>query len=133
MVVVGAAVFAIAAVAIGREARRLGTELHLPTYRLEEAVQYVADRLPDEQQARLTHDDVRQLLLWHLDFLRQVQDELGTIDAEAAVVSDDPGFVAVATRAAEQLEDVELEDVQHVMGLQLDYLRELGAISEADE
>ena len=54
-------VVVIALVAVGREAFTLGTQPKQAHFDLEEAVEFVADRLPDEVTARLSFDDVRSL------------------------------------------------------------------------
>ena len=53
-------VFAIAAVIIGREARRLDSVAPRAVYELEQATQFVADNLPSETQARLTFAELRK-------------------------------------------------------------------------
>src|SRR5688500_2853041 len=63
-------VFAIAAVVVGREARRLDAEPPRPIFDPDEAVEWVANHLPFDVSAELSHDDVRRLLGWSLDFLR---------------------------------------------------------------
>ena len=47
-------VFVIAAVTVGREARRLDAVAPRAVYQLDQAVVFAADRLPAESQARLT-------------------------------------------------------------------------------
>ena len=63
-------VFAVAAVVIGREARRLGAEPPRPVFDLDEAVTWVAQHLPFDVSAVLSYDDVRRILDWHLEYLR---------------------------------------------------------------
>lgn len=63
-------VFAIAAVAVGREARRLDAIAPRAVYDLDEAVGFVADRLPAFAQAELTPDELATLLRMHLSQLR---------------------------------------------------------------
>jgi hypothetical protein len=68
-VVVGV-VFAIAAVVIGREARRLDGVPPQPVFDLDEAVEWVADHLPFEVSAELSHNDVRRIIDWNLEYFR---------------------------------------------------------------
>lgn len=63
-------VFAIAAVVIGREARRLGSQPPRPVFDLDEAVAFVAQHLPFDVSSVLSYDDVRQIIDWHLEYLR---------------------------------------------------------------
>jgi hypothetical protein len=68
--VVVAIVFAIAAVVIGREARRLDAVPPQPTFDLDEAVHWVAENLPFEVSAVLSYDDVRRIIDWNLEYFR---------------------------------------------------------------
>jgi hypothetical protein len=69
-VLVVAIVFAVAAVVVGREARRLDAEPPKPVFDLDEAVSWVAQHLPFDVSAVLSYDDVRKILDWHLEYLR---------------------------------------------------------------
>ena len=62
-VVAAVAVFVIAAVVVGREAHRLDAVAPRVVYRLDEAVEFVGDRVPPATQARLTPGEVEQLLV----------------------------------------------------------------------
>src|SRR5436189_6444424 len=75
MVVVFAAfallvVFVIAAVVIGREARRLGNVPPRPVFDFEEAVEWVCQHVSEDVAAELTPEAVRQIINWHLEYLR---------------------------------------------------------------
>src|SRR6186997_329069 len=63
------AVFVIAAVVVGREAHRLDAVAPRVVYRVDEAVEFVSDRVPPATQARLTPGEVEQLLVFHLRWL----------------------------------------------------------------
>ena len=63
VVLAAVAIFAIAAGAIGREAHRLDAIAPRAVYTLDEAVDFVADRIPERSQARLTPAEVESLLL----------------------------------------------------------------------
>ena len=62
-------VFAIAAASVGREAHRLDAVAPRAVYQLDEATDFVCDRLPEESQARLTPAEVEQLLVFHMQWL----------------------------------------------------------------
>ncbi len=62
-------VFVIAAVVIGREARRLDAVAPRAVYDPDQAVEFVADLLPAETQARLTPDELAALLMLHMRWL----------------------------------------------------------------
>ena len=61
--------FVIAAVTIGREARRLDAVAPRAVWQLEEAVEFVAAALPAQTQSRLTPDELRELLRAHVAWL----------------------------------------------------------------
>src|SRR3954451_19261701 len=70
IVLAAVAVFAIAAGVVGREAHRLDAVAARAVYDLDEAVEFVGDRLPVFAARQLTHDEVRELLRWHMLELR---------------------------------------------------------------
>jgi hypothetical protein len=70
VVVALAVVFLIAAVLIGREARRLDAEPPRAVFDIDEATEWVANHLPFEVSSVLTYSDVRRILEWNLEFLR---------------------------------------------------------------
>ncbi len=62
-------VFLIAALTIGREARRLDAMAPRAVYQLEQAADYVAMSLPEATQARLTMEELEKLLVMHMNWL----------------------------------------------------------------
>ena len=130
VVLVVAITFVIAAAFIGRESALLATREHRPTYRLPDAVAFVADKLDEVHAGRLTHDELGDLLMVHIERL-QDQAEAG-VGAREPEVTDDPGVVAVAAAAAQRDMDVPLDTVMSVMSLHLDYLRALGALEQLE-
>ncbi len=64
-------VVVIGLVVIGRETARLAAQARPAVFDLAEAVEFIADRLPLETQARISHDDVRWLLLTDADLLEE--------------------------------------------------------------
>ena len=61
--------FVIAAVVVGREARRLDSVAPRSVYIIDEAVEFVAEYLPADTQSRLTPDELEQLLTFHMRWL----------------------------------------------------------------
>ena len=61
--------FVIAAVVVGREARRLDSVAPRSVYIVDEAVEFVAEFLPPGTQSRLTPDELEQLLTFHMRWL----------------------------------------------------------------
>ena len=137
VVVLGVAVFAIAALAIGRESHRLDAIAPRSVYVVEEAVEYVADRLPAVSQAQLTHDDVRMLLVAHMRWLYakglqpdDVVDRPQDLTDHPVVVEDTTavGFlIGESEQAGLALDDV---DVAHVVDAHLAYFDAIGAVGE---
>ena len=138
IVAVGAvAVVVIAFVAVGLAVGRLEQETAPAVYRLSDAVDYVADRLPDEVTARITYDDVRVVLGWHLDWFAAVGlatshgvelgDSAVAVD-EMAVADTDAACDAVVARSLQE-GGPDPVDVVCILEAQLSYLAEIGALS----
>lgn len=130
VVLAALAVFAVAAGTVGREAFRLGHQPPATIFDVDEAVHYVADDLPEEAQARITYEEVRELVLAELDHLRDegifaLPGEEPGPKGDADVVVSDADTVAVLL--GEGL-DVTDEDVVLVVDGLRRYLEEIGAI-----
>jgi hypothetical protein len=69
IVIAAIGVFLIAALAIGREARRLDAMAPRAVYELEQAADFVAMSLPESTQARLTMEELEKLLVLHMNWL----------------------------------------------------------------
>ena len=69
IVIAAIGVFLIAALTIGREARRLDAMAPRAVYQLEQAADYVAMSLPEATQARLTMEELEKLLVLHMNWL----------------------------------------------------------------
>ena len=128
-------VFAIAAGTVGREAHRLDAIAPRAVYVLDEAVDYVADRLPPDSQARLTPSEVETLLVAHLRWLHEqglqpdkVVDVRQSIDSNL-VISED-ALVAYLLAAADEAEVELLDDVDavNVVDAHLQYFEAIGAV-----
>ena len=129
------AVFVIAAVVVGREAHRLDAVSPRSVYMIDEVVEFVAEYLPPESQARLTPDDLEQLLTFHMRWLHakglqptNVIDRRQDIDALTIVGEDD--LVAYLLGQADEhgveiLDDV---DVVNVVEAHLAYFDAIGAV-----
>lgn len=135
LVVSAALVFVIAAVAVGREARRLDAVAPRAVYELEDAVSFVAAKLPQSSQARLTYDEVRKLLVAHMRWLhakglqpRDVVDRRQDIEDE--LVINEETLTAWLLGEAERLEIELLDDVDavHVVQAHLAYFDAIGAV-----
>ncbi|HET7487467.1 MAG TPA: hypothetical protein VFJ85_06015 [Acidimicrobiales bacterium] len=129
--VVVAIVFAIAAVVIGREARRLDAVPPQPTFDLDEAVLWVAENLPFEVSAVLSHDDVRRIIDWNLEFFRMK----GVSGNGSSAGTGGPVVVGGAETVKYVMDRAEASgmpytavQVHAVLDAQLSYLEAIGAI-----
>lgn len=129
------AVFAIAAGTIGREAHRLDAVAPRVVYRIEEAVGFVADRLPADTQARLTFDEVQVLLREHLNWMatkglqpEKPVDQVQNIK-EVLVVDENTLTAHLLARAGESgVEIVDDIDIVRVVDAHLAYFAAIGAV-----
>ena len=124
-------VFAIAAVVVGREARRLAAEPVQRTFNYEDAVAWVCDHVDDEVAAVLTPDDVRQILDWHLEYfrLKGLSGNGSGPHPDGTVVvtgAETVGFVLQRAEAAGS--PYTAEQVHAVLDAQMGYLTEIGAV-----
>ncbi|MGH9243435.1 MAG: hypothetical protein ACRD29_03775 [Acidimicrobiales bacterium] len=130
----------IALVAVGREAFTLGAQPRQALFDLDEAVDYVADHLPPHVTARLSYDDVRRLLTWHIEYLRE-KGVPGTRDAaittngsDSVVIDEDEPTAYLLLRAERSAVDADADDVVAVLEAEAAYFDAIGAIGpEADE
>lgn len=134
-VIAAVLVFAIAAGVVGREAHRLDAMAPKVVYNLDDAVAFVADRVPAATQARLTPLEVERLLTLHLRWLHAKGLQPPNIDnrrqeiAELTVVDDQTLIAYVLGEAdregVELLDDV---DAVAVVDAHLDYFHAIGAV-----
>ena len=135
------AVFVIAAVVVGREAQRLDMVAPRVIYDIDQAADYVARALPGNTQARLTMDEVRQLLLAHLSWMNDkgltpldVTDRVQNISIPVVVDEDTLAAYLLkeaSRRGVEILDDV---DVVHVADAHMGYFAAIGAVGpKADQ
>lgn len=129
-------VFVIAAVTIGREARRLDAQPPSPPVHLDEAVAFIAERLPFEASATLRYADVRTILEWHIEFL----EAQGVKAADRAPVTDEPVVLDdeqvvdhLLLRAAAEGEEYTPEQVRAVLDGALAYFEAIGAVGPEAE
>ena len=136
-VVVLAIVFAVAAAVIGREARRLDAVAPNPTFDMDEAVEWVAEHLPFEVTAELSHDDVRRIIDWNLEFFRLKGvsgNGHGAVTEGPVVVGGAETVEYVLARAVAIGVEYTAPQVHAVLEAQMNYLEAIGAIGpEADE
>ena len=130
------AVFAIALVVIGREARRLATKPPGRVFEFEDAVTWVCDHVGPEVAAVLSPDDVRQILNWHLEFFRMkgVSSNGHTSDSDGPVVvsgAETVDFVMMKAEAAGS--PYTPTQIHAVLDAQMGYLEDIGAVGPVEE
>jgi hypothetical protein len=124
-------VLVIAVVAVGAVVNRLAHEAPVSVFDEDEAVEWIADRLPFEVAAVLSHDDVRAVLLWHLEYLedRGVATEQGfATPPEGVVVAEDDALAYMLGQAGEAGLEIDDAQVVAVLEAEQDYLEAIGAI-----
>ena len=124
--------FVIATVSIGVVSGSLAARPRRSVYDLEEAVDFVADRLPEDLTARISFDDVRSVLLFHCDYLaaKGVASERTADDIGSAlvVVPDDEPTAFVLGKVEEAGVELSDADVVTILDVELEYYRAIGAI-----
>ncbi len=141
--------FVIAAVVIGREVSRLIEQAPRPVFDLDEAVEWIAERLPFEVSAVLSYEEVRRILEGYLHELnreatsavadlgpersRGDEDEAEpAIDGQRSfgdlvIVGDDDAVSAIMATVGESGLDITEEHVRVVLEVQVAYLQAIGA------
>ena len=127
--------FVIAAVVIGREARRLDSVAPRAVYDLDQAIEYVADRLPAETQSRLTFDELRVLLKLHMRWIHEKGLQPADVidrpqDITDVIVLGEETLTAYLLGKAEEsrIEVLDDVDVVHVVRAHLAYFESIGAV-----
>lgn len=125
-------VVGIALYAVGREVVLLEGRARPAVFELEEAIAFIAERLPDEVTARVSHDDVRWVLRTDAEMLEEATSEVVALGDADEVVEQDETVGRVLGRVAEERPDLADEDVVAILDARLAYLQAIGAIgSEA--
>lgn len=129
------AVFAIAAGAIGREAHRLDAVAPRSVYIPDEAVEFVATYLPAESQARLTPDELEQLLVFHMRWLHSkglqpsnVVDRRQDIATPVVVNEDTLTAYLIAESERNGIDVLDDVDLVNVVDAHLAYFEAIGAV-----
>lgn len=131
-------VVVIGLVVLGRETARLADVARPAVFDLTEAIDFIADRLPEATQARISHDDVRWVLLADADLLEDATAELPPPDEddgdeEDEVVDEDAAVARILELADESGRELADEDIVAVLDGRLAYLEAIGAIGPEAE
>jgi hypothetical protein len=131
LVVTALAIVAVGLVTIGRVVGRLSVAPPTSVFDEDEAVEWIADRLPFEVAAQLSHDDVRQIVRWHLEYLEDegIATEMAYADApDAIVVGEDDSLAFVLGRAGQAGLGADDTQIALVLDTERAYLEVIGAI-----
>jgi hypothetical protein len=140
------AVVVVGLVLVGRETARLAASARPAVFDLAEAVEFIADRLPPEVQARISHDDVQWILLADADLLEEATREPGRSKRLEGrdlpggpddVVDEDLAVGRVIEAAEAEGREVDDVDIAAVLTERMAYLEAIGAVGpqawDADE
>jgi hypothetical protein len=133
VVVAVVGIFAIAAVAVGRETFTLATQPRQSLFDIEEAVAWVGEQLPESVTSRVTYDDVREVVLWQLDYLvsRRVPVRRDRVAGRRVFVEDEESVAFVLERVEAYEMDLTDDDVAAVIDATMAYLVGIGAVGRA--
>ena len=136
-------VFAIATATVGTVVARLADAPRPTVLKVDESVDWIAERLPFEIAAEISHDDVRRILDWHLDYFAEVGlvtdhgQELGGAAVprghSAVIGSTDESIDYVVSRALALDSELTSLHVVVVLDKQMEYWQEIGAIGPPAE
>ena len=132
----------IAIYAISNAATKLGNTESVSVFDIEEAADFVAERLPEEIDARLDRPTVISIIRWQLDYMRERGlatygwadgvAEGAAVGGKGPVVADEDEMVdAVLAEAAASGVEVDALDVVVVLDLTAQYLQAIGAVGSA--
>ena len=134
-VLAAVATFVIAAVVIGREARRLDSVAPRSVYIVDEAVEFVAEYLPESSQARLTPDELEQILTFHMRWLHakglqpsNVVDRRQDIAMPVVVREDTLVGYLIGEAERNAIEVIDDIDIVNVVDAHLAYFAAIGAV-----
>jgi hypothetical protein len=94
-------------------------------YSVEDALDFIWDRLSDTTRKVISKGDVRRILEWEMHYLQRPDHREG-----AAVVGGVDAAAYAQEKAIEQGIGYEPEVIFEVLGLQAEYLAELGAVGK---
>lgn len=127
-------IVAIGLLVIGRETARLAAAPRPAIFDMAEAVEFIADRVPPETQARISHDDVRWILLADAELLEEATAAPVPSGGEAddlldgSFVDEDMAVARIFEAAERDGRDLVDEDVAAVLDVRMAYLQHIGAV-----
>ena len=131
IVVAVVAVVLIGLLVVGRETAALASQPKQALFDVDEAVDFVADGLPPEISGRITYDDVRALLRFHLEHIAAAgapAERWNAGRSRLVIVDDEEGAEVLMRRAIEDGLDLTPDDVAAVLAGELAYFEAIGAV-----
>jgi hypothetical protein len=131
VVVAAVAVVLLALLVVGRETATLAAQPKQALFDVDEAVDFVADQLPFEVSARISYDDVRALVRFHLEHLATSGAPAERWNAgrqRLVIVDDEEGAEVLMRRSIEAGLDLTPDDVAAVLAAELAYFEAIGAV-----
>lgn len=105
-----------------------------PTYVVEEAVSFIADRLDPDTRTRLRRVDIRRIVEWEVFYLQGLAQKNRKTPVETVAGGTD---AAVDYIAGEILDrhgvSYSLDDIRSVLRIEAEYLMAIGAVGEVVE
>ncbi len=121
-------VVVIGFVTVGRATSVLRVQARPAVFDLEQAVDHIADALPEGPAGRLTHADVRWVLRADVDRLEAATVDADDPEAATDIIEPDAAVARILELAEEQGRELADEDVVAVLDARTGYLRAIGAI-----
>lgn len=123
----------VALVVIGREADTHEVRQMAVGFDIDDAVAWIGDQLPEEQQGQLSYEDVRRIVEWNIEYMkaRGVIANGHTPTVTGPVVIGGAETAAFVLRRADEA-GMELtpEQVHLVLEAQVAYLQHVGAVGD---
>ena len=131
IVVAVIAVVLIGLLVVGRETAALASQPRQSLFDVDEAVDFVADHVPFEISARISYDDVRALVRFHLEHIAAAgapAERWNAGRSRLVIVDDEEGAEVLMRRAIEAGLDLDPDDVAAVLAAELAYFDAIGAV-----
>ncbi len=126
--------FAIAAVSVGGVTATLSTKPRRSVYDLSEAVEFVAESLPEDVTAQVSYEQVEAVLRLHSEFLTEkglastrTDDDL---TEDLVMVTDDEQVAWILGRLDEQQVLLDDTEVVRILTAEQGYYQAIGAIGD---
>ena len=136
-------VVAIALAFVGSTTRRLEQNVSPVVFELEDAVDWIAEQLPDEAAAQLTRDEVVTIAQWWLEYFNQnglatnhgleLGDQALSDETQKKVIEIDEAVDFVIAQSLNEDQPLDSVAVVVVVDLLRIYLTEMGAITGMTE